>query len=88
MAQKEAMLDQFTRQMQLTDEQYDRISKIMDEWALEMQKVNVDALKTKQSLSAKYSPIVRTNLTASQQKTFDRLTEQIDQRRRRAMQNQ
>ena len=88
MAQKEAMLDQFTRQMELTDEQHAAISKIMDEWALEMQKVNVNALKTKQSLSEKYSPVIRTNLTASQQKTFDRITEQIDGRRRRVMQNQ
>ena len=88
MAQKELMLDEFTRQLKLTEEQRTEVARIMDEWALELQKANVDSLKAKQALSEKYSPLVRTNLTESQKKTFDHITEQFDRRRRRAMQNQ
>ena len=88
MAQKDLMLDEFTRQLKLTVAQRAQVEKIMDEWALEMQKANIDNLKAKEALSEKYSPLVRTNLTASQKKAFDSMTEQLDRRRRRAMQNQ
>ena len=88
MAQKDLMLDEFTRQLKLTVAQRAQVEKIMDDWALEMQKANIDNLKAKEALSEKYSPLVRTNLTASQKKAFDSMTEQLDRRRRRAMQNQ
>jgi hypothetical protein len=88
MQQKEFILDEFTRELRLTDEQSTRISRIMDDWAQEIQKANVDQLRAKQAVFERYSPLVRTNLTADQQKTFDRMTEQMERRRRRMMQNQ
>ena len=88
MAQKEVMLDEFTRQLKLTQEQRTQVARIMDDWALELQKANIENLKSKQQFSDKYSPLVRTNLTESQRKIFDHITEQFDRRRRRAMQNQ
>jgi uncharacterized membrane protein len=88
MQQKEFMLNEFTRELQLTEDQRARVSRIMDQWAQDAQRANAEMIRTKQAILAKYSPQVRTNLNAEQQKTFDRMMEQTERRHRRMMQNQ
>ena len=85
--QKEFMLNEFTRELRLTEDQRLHISRIMDQWAQDAQKANAEMIRAKQAILEKYSPQVRTNLNAQQQKTFDRMMEQTERRHRRMMQN-
>ena len=87
MAQKEVLLNEFAREMDLTPEQRAAVDKVMTEWAKEIQRTNLEQLRAKQMLFEKFAPFVRTNLTASQKKIYDSMSDQFERRRRRAMQN-
>ena len=88
MVHKEKVLDEFTRELSLDPQQRERVDMILTEWAREIQKANVEQLRTKLATFEKYAPFVRTNLTGGQLKIYDSMTEQMRRKHRRALQNQ
>jgi uncharacterized membrane protein len=84
-AQKELMLDEFTRRLALNETQRVRISVVMDEWAEEVRKADLAHLTNKETIFGKYSPLLRTNLNDDQRDIFDRMTAQMERRRERMM---
>jgi hypothetical protein len=88
MAQKEIILAELTKELSLDREQRERVDKVLTEWAREIQRANVEQLRSKMATFEKYMPFVRTNLTGQQQKIYDSMTDQARRKNRRAMQNQ
>jgi len=87
MAQKDWLVNEIAGELKLTPEQRAGVDDVMTEWAREIQRTHVEELRSKQMLFEKFSPLLRTNLNSRQQKIYDNMAEQLERRRRRAMQN-
>jgi uncharacterized membrane protein len=85
MAQKERLVDEFTTDLGLTPEQRAGVDKVLSEWALQARQVNQDEIRARYAAWKKYSPLVRTNFTAEQQKIYDRKSEQTERRFQRML---
>jgi hypothetical protein len=87
-AQRERLLNEFTTDLHMTSEQRAGVEKLLDEWEQDVRRINQQQVRGRYATFQKFSPLIRTNFTAEQQKIYDRITEQGERRWRRMMQNQ
>jgi hypothetical protein len=87
-AMKERLLNELTSDLRLTPEQHERISKLLEDWAKDNQRLLQQNMRERLVMFDKYAPLIRTNLTAEQQKIYDTKTQQAQRRRERIIQRQ
>jgi hypothetical protein len=87
-AQRERLLREFTADLQMTPGQRANIEKLLDVWEEDVRRANQQQVRSRYATFQKFSPLIRTNFNAEQQKTYDRKLEQTERRWRRMMQNQ
>jgi uncharacterized membrane protein len=85
-AQKEFLLNEFTRKLSLTSGQRTNVSNVLNVWMVDVQQADRDQVSSRHSAFQKFAPLVRTNLTEAQQKTYDAMTRQTERRFRRLLQ--
>jgi uncharacterized membrane protein len=87
-AQKEFLLNEFTRELDLTPQQRTNVNNVLTSWAGDVKALDRDLLNGRLATMRKFMPLVRTNLTVEQQPKFDAMIQQTERRFRRQMQNQ
>lgn len=87
-AMKERLLKELTTDLRLTPEQRAGIDRLLEDWVKDNQRLLQRNMRERLVIFDKYAPLIRTNLTAGQQKIYDRKTEQSQRRRERIMKQQ
>jgi uncharacterized membrane protein len=87
-AQRQRLINELIVELKLSPEQRASIEKVLDGWQQEAKRNNQEHMRNRHALFEKVSPMIRTNLTAEQQKTYDRMTQQAERKWRRILQEQ
>ena len=83
----EEVLKEMDASLHLTPEQRERINPLVVEWRKKARGIEATSVKQRHEVFQQMVPIIRTNLTAEQQRTYDRDALQIERRFQRGIRN-